>query len=179
MSSIAGLKLIVPTSVSGTGVSVSSSGKVTFTSSTSISVNGVFSSTYDNYLIVVGGGTIATGAETLSIRFRVSGTDATGSNYAEQNLFASSGVSAGRGTSMDTGNVAGWWTPLRSAFHLYVYGPALAQPTAWRSVTVTTDGNAAIRDHAGTHSLSTAYDGFTLRCPNAITSKLTVYGLSQ
>lgn len=181
MAEIAGLKLIVPSSVSGTGVSVTATGKVSFTATNSVSINGVFSSTYDNYLIVVGSGTINS-SETLSIRFRSSGTDASGSNYASQELFASGTyVAAGRGTSMDTGYVAGWWTPLRSAFHLYVYGPALAQPTAWRSVSVTTDSNAAIRDHAGTHSLSTAYDGFTLRSPyQTITStSLCVYGLSQ
>ena len=179
MAEIAGLKLITPSSVAGSGVSLSGA-KVTFTTTTSVSVNGVFSSTYDNYLIVVGSGTITPSAETLSIRLRASGTDATGTNYASQELFAGgTSVSGGRGTSMDTGNVAGWWTPQRSGFHVYMYGPALAQPTAWRSVTVSTDSDALIRDHATTHSLSTAYDGFTLRCPNSISGKLTVYGMSQ
>jgi hypothetical protein len=180
MAEIAGLKLIVPSSVAGSGVSVSASGKVTFTTTQAVSINGVFSATYDNYLIVVGSGVIASSAETLSIRLRASGTDATGTNYTSQELQAAGGtVGGGRGTSMDTGNVAGWWTPQRSGFHVYVYGPFLAQPTAWRSVTVSTDSNALIRDHATTHSLSTSYDGFTLRCLNNISGTLTVYGLSQ
>jgi hypothetical protein len=179
VAEIAGLKLIVPTSVAGSGVSVSASGKVTFTSTTSISVNGVFSSTYDNYLIVTRG-TLTGSAQTIGIRYRLAGTDATGSNYAEQNIQASStSVSAGRGTPLDNAYVAGWWGNLREAFHLYVYGPALAQPTAARSVTVSTDGNATVRDHASTHSLSTAYDGFTFVCPSNISGALTVYGLSQ
>lgn len=174
-----GMVLLKPTSIahSGTSASIGANGQVTFTAVTSLSLNGVFSATYDSYVISAAG-TIATGAETLSIRLRASGTDATGTNYASQELFVgSTSVSGGRGTSMDTGNVAGWWTPLRSAFTVHMYGPFLAQPTAWRSVSVTTDGNATIRDHATTHSLSTSYDGFTLRCPNAISGALQVYGV--
>ena len=48
MAEIAGLKLITPSSVDGSGVSESASGKVKFTAATEISVNGVFGSTYDN-----------------------------------------------------------------------------------------------------------------------------------
>ena len=55
MAEIAGLTLITPSSVAGSGVSVSASGKVTFTAATSVSVNGVFSATHDNYLVVVRG----------------------------------------------------------------------------------------------------------------------------
>ena len=179
-----GLVTMTPTSIvvagAGSSASINADGGVDFTSATSLSLNGVFTSAYENYLIIVGGGTIATGAETLSIRLRANGTDATGTNYTSQELFAgSTSVSGGRGTSMDTGNVAGWWTPLRSAFTVHMYGPFLAQPTAWRSVSVTTDGNATIRDHATTHSLSTSYDGFTLRCPNAITGNIAVFGYEE
>jgi hypothetical protein len=181
MAEIAGLKLIVPSSVAGSGVSVSASGKVSFSSSATISVNGVFDSTYDNYLIVMRGDISA--GQQIEMRVRASGTDATGSNYARQFLRAvSTTVSGGRGTSLATGYIGILGASQRGGFHIYVYGPALAQPTAWRSVSASDDGGASITDEACTHSLSTAYDGFTIGpIPGAptLTGSLTVYGLSN
>ena len=180
MPDIAGLKLIVPTSVAGSGVSVSASGKVTFTAATSVSVNGCFTATYDNYLIVcrlIG----VTGGHDLRMRVRLSGTDATGSNYTWQQLLASdTSVTGVRNTNLDYARINSGGTGGYSGTHVYVYGPNLAQPTAWRSVTFDATSTARIHDHAVTHSLSTAYDGFTfLLSANSITGALTVYGLAQ
>jgi hypothetical protein len=179
MPDIAGLKLIVPTSVAGSGVSVSASGKVTFTSATSVSVNGCFTSSYDNYLIVMGSKSTS-GDIGVRFRLRLSGTDASGNNYAWQFVKAdSTTVSGSRTTStsdalfLDSGT-----NP--SGVHGYVYGPALAQPTALRSVTVDSRSSALIQDNAATHSLSTAYDGFSVYpASGSMTGALTVYGLSQ
>lgn len=183
MAEIAGLKLIVPTSVAGSGVSVSASGKVTFTNeTTTISVNGVFSSTYDNYLIVVRA-TNSTGAGGMLFRLRASGADASGSNYTYQYLLANStSVTGARSASQTFGQS----TPTRTLAggdHIYIYGPHLAQPTAFRSVNVAggTGSDPIIFEFANTHSLSTSYDGFSL-IPAASypsTGALTVYGLSQ
>lgn len=181
MAEIAGLKLIVPSSVAGSGVSVSASGKVTFTAATSVSVNGCFSSTYDNYLIVMQS-LPSSGGANMRIRLRLSGTDASGSNYVYQSLLAdATTVSGARATSDNMViNLTGGVSSLRDGTHLYFYGPNLAQPTAMRSVTGCAYNSALIYDHAGTHSLSTAYDGFTVytTSPN-LTGSLTIYGLSQ
>ena len=178
MTEIAGLKLIVPSSVAGSGVSLSGA-KVTFTAATSVSVNGCFSSTYDNYLIVIRNvGTADTG---IRYRMRLSGTDASGTDYAMQFLTASSTtVSGSRTTSQAQGFVAETSNGNYNGHHAYFYGPALAQPTALRSVSVVGLSGATIGDRAGTHSLSTAYDGFTLSVSSGnITGALTIYGLSQ
>ena len=182
MPDIAGLKLIVPTSVAGSGVSVSASGKVTFTAATSISVNGCFTSSYDNYLVVMrtdpsGGGSA------MRIRLRASGTNATGTNYTIQLLSAdNTTVSGSRSTSADhfRVNLTTDQANFYDGTHVYFYGPNLAQPTAVRSVTVSAYSSALIYDYANTHSLSTAYDGFTLdtASPN-LTGMLCVYGLAQ
>jgi hypothetical protein len=181
MAEIAGLKLIVPSSVAGSGVSVSASGKVTFTAATTISVNGVFSSTYDNYLIVIRHS--SSGNPGIDMRLRLSGTDASGSNYAWQRLTAENTTVAGaRSTSQTQVKVGYSSSTARSGDHIYVYGPALAQPTATRNVNVRGLNSASIADIAGTHSLSTAYDGFTLLGDAGtvdITGALTVYGLAQ
>jgi hypothetical protein len=177
MAEIAGLKLIVPSSVAGSGVSVSASGKVTFTAATSISVNGVFSATYDNYLAVVQYKFAA--ASNTAIRVRASGTDAT-TNYTYQSLEASNTTVAGERGSI--GNAfAGDAGTDTSGIHIYFYGPYLSQATALRTVTVSSRNGGRILDFANTHSTASAYDGFTLYPTGATngTGTLTVYGLSQ
>jgi hypothetical protein len=179
MAEIAGLKLIVPTSVAGSGVSVSASGKVTFTAATSISINGCFSADYDNYLIVFRSDDSGGGLG-FYFRMRASGSDATGSNYTLQQLSANSTtVSGARVTSLTYGqsHITG---EEPYGVHMYFYGPYLAQPTAQRSVTVSTFSTVSIYDEVNTHSLSTSYDGITLY-PSAgsSTGALCVYGLSQ
>ena len=180
MPDIAGLKLIVPTSVAGSGVSVSASGKVTFTAATSVSVNGVFDSTYDNYLAVVRfKGT--SGDFSVDGRLRVSGSDnSTSNSYTRQLLIAdSTSVSAGRNTNTFW---SGWLVASatqQDGAHIYLYGPALAQPTAMRTVCVSGASSAYISDCSGTHNQSTAYDGFTIYAATSITGTLTIYGLAQ
>lgn len=178
MAEIAGLKLIVPSSVAGSGVSVSASGKVTFTAATTININGVFSSTYDNYLMVA---RFTMGTSDFGrIRYRASGTDASASNYTTQHMNVNgSSVTGGRATeSSFVFNYLSSGGPNGS--HVYLYGPALAQPTAGRAVNVDGDSAARIYENANTHSLSTAYDGLTVYTSTyGMTGSLTIYGLSQ
>jgi hypothetical protein len=77
----AGLKLLTPTSVavgSGSG-SVGTSGTVTFSGASSVSLNGVFSATYKSYKVVYKGTQSA--QDGFSLRVRASGADLTGSVY--------------------------------------------------------------------------------------------------
>ena len=61
---------------------------------------------------------------------------------------------------------------------IYVYGPALAQPTASRNVNAGAQSNAYIGDRAAIHSLSTAYDGLTLfPASGTFDGLVSVYGL--
>jgi hypothetical protein len=180
MAEIAGLKLIVPSSVAGSGVSVSASGKVTFTAATSVSVNGCFTSTYDNYLIVMRH-VHSTTTRTVNARLRASGSDASGSDYTVQELLAgSTTVSGFRHTSQTFARVGVTSNEQRSGDHIYIYGPYLAQPTAFRNIDVCGYNNATIYDYASTHSLSTSYDGITFY-PNSdnMTGVLCIYGLAQ
>ena len=181
MAEIAGLKLIVPTSVAGSGVSVSATGKVTFTSSTTINVNGCFTSSYDNYLVVCRF-VSATSSSDLLFRMRASGSDNSSANsYTRQLLNADGSSVTGARASADSGRLSETSSTARSGFHTYFYGPNLAQPTAARSVTVSGRSSAWISDYAITHNQSTAYDGFSLfeNASGALTGILTVYGLSQ
>ena len=75
-----GLSLVTPTSVAGTGVTLSG-GQVTFTAASTMSVNGCFTATYDNYQFVM---TQSASSATNSIymRLRVAGVDNSSSQYA-------------------------------------------------------------------------------------------------
>lgn len=76
-----GLVQMIPSSVavgSGTG-SANANGFVTFSGASSVSLNGVFSSTYDNYKIVLYATTSS--SQYAQLRVRSSGTDLSTSTY--------------------------------------------------------------------------------------------------
>lgn len=178
---LGGMVLVAPASVdvSGTGSSatVNANGSISFTSCTSVSLNGVFTADYDNYMIVTYN--TSTGSLDLS-RLRVAGSDSTATtDYNDQNLVASStSVSALRTTS------SGYWSMWQSGSNYtpsgtaYIYGPFLAQPTAFRSLNVDSDA-PVLRDYAGTHELSTSYDGITIYTSSTTgrSGLISVYGL--
>lgn len=175
-----GLHLITPTSIAytGTSASISANGSVTFSACSALSLNGVFSADYDNYQIFVGG----TGSLTrlIWLRFRTGGTDATGSNYTRQYLLSySTTIYATRATET-FGYCGALGSTLKSGSLVSVYGPYLAQPTAWRNVCAVENSGVEIQDFAGTHSLSTSYDGFTVGVNSQnITGRIAVYGLRK
>jgi hypothetical protein len=179
------MMLIKPSSVNVTGVgssaTINDSGSVTFATAVTLSLNGVFSSLYDNYIIDMrhqgGSGT----TYELQLRLRASGTDASGGNYTRQFVFAGSTTIVGeRSTNNNVARIGSLSSTQRSGLELFMYGPNLAQPTAFRSVPVEGADNARILDCAATHSLSTAYDGFTLLAStDTFTGLMKVYGLRQ
>lgn len=175
-------ELVAPTSVvvqgTGSSASVVGAGSVDFASATSLSLNGVFSAEYDNYMIVWRA-VLASGNSWFTFRLRGTGTDAQGSNYTYQELnLDNTTINAARSSSQTSALLGYLPDAQRSGVTAYIYGPNLAQPTAGRVVSVSGQSNARILDHALTHSLSTAYDGFTLATgSSSATGIITVYGL--
>jgi len=169
-----GLVLVTPTSVAYSGGSASLSGAaVSFSGVSSISLNGCFTSTYDNYLIVTNSKTAATNQD-VKLRFRVAGTDASGaSDYNRRYLLASS-------TTVQTGTSANAEFSCLTAdtnsgqANYTINNPFGASPTL---VNLQGSSTTAVSTVAGYHSLSTSYDGFTLFVSAGdITGKLRVYG---
>jgi hypothetical protein len=174
-----GLISMTPTSIahSGTSASINSDGGVDFSAVTSLSLNGVFTGDYDNYLIVVE--QVGAGNDLITMRMRSAGTDASGSNYASQRLDVDGGTIGGtRSTSQTSAQVMTVSTN-RNGHRLHVYGPALAQPTAYRGVSVRGANGAYIDDFAGTHSLSTSYDGLTFISTGSSTGTVHVFGYEE
>lgn len=180
MSVLDGLVLLKPTSIafSGTSATVGANGSVSFTACTSLSLNGVFTSDYDNYMVVIR--SLGSGFAGAQMRLRSSGVDASGSNYTIQVLVPSGSLVFGaRDVSQPQANFHAVSNTQRSGGVAFLYGPFLAQPTAVRNVNVCGNLNAEIYDYASTHSLSTSYDGFSLIVSGSqnMTGMLCVYGL--
>jgi hypothetical protein len=175
-----GLIVMTPTSinVTGTSGSINADGGVDFTAVTALSLNGVFTSSFDNYVVTFRGTDAATLAR-IDSRLRLSGTDATATNYTIQRIFAqSTSVSGERATSQSYACGGYASSTAMSGWTLHVYGPALAQPTAFRSVEVDGYNSAELIDQAATHSLSTSYDGITF-LGGTMTGAITVFGYEE
>ena len=169
----AGLQLISPTSIANSGGSASSSnGTTTFTGVSSISLNGVFSATYENYVIVAA--LTASGGANSYLRMRASGSDTT-SNYQSR----MGHLSATYGTSVTTN--AFYIGDLRAAqggFEAKVFSPNKTLNTAVLSHNVDPNGGSIKADlQSGYLNDTISYDGFTFY-PNAgtITGSIRVYG---
>lgn len=173
-----GMVLLKPTSIahSGTSASIGANGQVTFTAVTSLSLNGVFSATYDNYFIAIRGNVAS--ENVITLRLRASGTDASGTDYTWQLLTADSTSVVGlRSTSQTSYRFNTFSSNAENGCVVNVYGPNLAQATAMRSVTNRGAG-PHIYDIAGTHSLATSYDGCSfIPTSTNMTGALQVYGV--
>jgi hypothetical protein len=168
--------MVTPTSIANSGGSASASGgEVTFTGVTSVSLNGVFTSTYQNYQIVIEG-FCATAATNLQLRYRTSGTDNSTSNYNVQRFV----VTGSSGTAVQNSSqniaVAGTWGLGASLNVFTVANPQLAKITIGRSVTASNDSTTLIQDVAFIFNASTVFDGISLIGINAITGTIRVYG---
>jgi hypothetical protein len=179
-----GLVVMTPTSVAKTGTgstaTINSDGSVTFSACETLSLNGVFTSSYDNYMIAIRH-TCNQSSAALSGRLRVSGSDATGTNYTRQYILAlDTSVTAARESTQSSARIAAMTNSQRGGDTCFVFGPFLAQPTAFRYAGIYPDLNAGIADAVSTHSLSTSYDGLTLFMASGnFTGLLTVFGFNQ
>lgn len=180
-----GLHIMRPTSivVAGGGTETASirpNGGVEFFNATSLSLNGVFTATYDNYMISVRH-VHSADIHYLRLRLRASGSDnSTANSYVHQRIESGSVTVAASRTTGSEAHSGYTDDANRSGDTIYIYGPNLAQPTAGRSVNVNGFLGALLGDVAWTHNQSTAYDGFSIYPPSGnITGMVTVYGYAQ
>lgn len=171
-----GLMPIIPTSVAGTGVSVSGTGVVTFTAATAVSLNGCFNSTYDNYLVLIDIPTKSAGG-TLQFRFRLAGTDdSTASGYTAQVQTNTTTVVSTAQVVTTAGTLNSNGATVEDSVKATFFGPALARVTRWHaeyfSVISSILGGLAY----GRHTQVVAYDGITILSTPTITGTIRVYG---
>jgi hypothetical protein len=177
---------ISPTSIvvaSGTAT-VNPLGQIVVTGASTLNVNGVFTSNFKNYKIILGGmsGTVANAV--ITFKLRGAGTDATGNYYV-------SGVSAGSGglavrnqintASYEMGVLAGVSNVYHS-FELELRNPQTALNTTLHSRIGGSTSVAVYSYHeGGFHNLNTSYDGFSIIMSLGVFSanSVQVYGYND
>ena len=176
-ASSSGMDLITPTSVAGTGVTLSG-GQVTFTAATTVSVNGCFTSTYDNYMMFLNVPS-ASGNADFNYRMRLAGTDASGANYSYAYMNVASAFAGVRTLNATSGLLGGYGASMGHTT-VTVQMPALAQRTGMRAIGNAGTGAAyQLYDLGATHDVATAYDGISILASGGanITGTLRIYGL--
>lgn len=178
-----GLFPIIPTSVSGTGVTLGAAGKITLAGAAAVTVNGVFSSAYDNYLIQWDTPTHPNVDTTLQLR--VGGTTAVlAGSYGTQRTWGNTTVT----TTVNNGAASTFWSvdtasagaTLGASGEITLFGPALPSATRglerWQnasSVTAMWMGSGSLY-----HSVATAYDGFVFTS-SGMTGAIRVFGYNS
>lgn len=183
---LGGMVLITPTSVDKTGTgstaTIGTNGSVEFSSCATLSLNGVFTADYDNYILNAKLTTSSTLSMVLRGRLRSSGTDSTATTDYNSQIMSADGTSASTLRLTDGGywtiSMVGSSSSHRDGITAHIFGPYLSAPTAYTTVTASAASSARIYDCAGTHELSTSYDGITIYIPNIeLTGLVSVYGL--
>jgi hypothetical protein len=170
-----GMELITPTSIANSGGSASASGgAITFTTVNSISLNGVFTSSYQNYCVILTAESSA--GNNTNCRLRVGGVDASGSNYDFQFLSVYSSTSTAS-LSANQDNMRVCWNTLTDGIIVeqIISRPQLAERTRFIAYG---GGGTELNVVAGDHDLTTAYDGITYlpQAGNTLTGVVRVYG---
>ena len=182
-----GLSLITPTSIavtSGSGL-ISTTGTVSFTSASAISLNNVFSSTYTIYKLLINLDSNSADA-TIYLKMRSGTTDASGANYnlgrdqinrtgSAITSVAQNDVSTGFSLGQVDGQIPGHYLGVEITLHY----PFVTNTTLMNYVGtyIGTDSNVYSSAGAGLHTPFTSYDGVSLIASSGtITGTISVYG---
>ena len=175
-----GLRLVTPTSIANSGGSASlSGGKVSFTGVTSISLNGIFTSTYDNYRVVFVAKGASSTAITVAIRYRLSGVDNAGSNYYYGGVYVTHASGPTRDYSGgNTYGLVGLLGDYNGTANFDILSPNIATNTTFVSQYEGAGGaTAQYGTSSGLSTETTAHDGLTiLMTSSTMTGAVRVYG---
>jgi hypothetical protein len=151
-----------------------------FTTSSSVDLSDIFSTTYDNYLIL-GSYTPSAGAD-LNFRFRVAGADNSTSNYSHQNLIVdNTTVTAGRAASGTSGVFGTGSASVRTSFATTMFNPFLTETKNYVTHTaVRPSGTIFTVNTSGGFNASTSFTGMTLLpSSGTVTGTIRIYGIAN
>lgn len=181
-----GLWVITPTTVAGTGVSIGSNGQVTLANSQTASLNGVFTTDYLHYKVIVCIDTVSADTD-LRLRYRASGSDNTNASY----FYAALGLTDGGAASNDAavGQTSHMMQPLDAgqtsgsarALELVIWNPKETKKTthSFLSWGWSQAGAGTFRTGGGAFDSNTSFDGFTVFTANGtatMSGNIRVYG---
>lgn len=170
-----GLQLVTPTSIVGTGATLVNSNVLMSGTGNSVSLNGVFTSAFRRYKIIV---SYTVPAQKLMLRLRLSGSDISTANYGSTVLFCSfvNGASGSFFANAASQIIIGYCNSNTTALStLDIDSPSMGLPTNFSGTTSWNDAGGSL---GGYQSLFTAYDGFTIfsESGGAMSGQISVYG---
>jgi hypothetical protein len=143
-----------------------------------VSVNDVFSATYDNYLILINSAATSLNSDTL--RLRVSGTDNSSNDY--RHYFSDSASSGSTWTTAASSSTSAFRIGTSRNGHnqsiaIQIFSPFSSLKTQIKGDGINFDGtNAGILPVWGSMSVTTSYTGFTYIGGTGLTGSIRVYG---
>ena len=172
-----GLVLINPTSVTN-GTVTSGQGTVRVAgTATTVTINGVFSATYEDYLIV--SKLSFTGGD-ATLQLTASGTAATTNyNYSMLQAYDGAGVTTTRTTAAANIVFISNQNGVYGSCTCDVFQPFLAQPMLFQVNNLRNDGGYTVPANYlwfGNNSNATSYDGFKITAGGNMTGTIAVYG---
>jgi hypothetical protein len=153
-----------------------------FTTASSITADNIFTSSYTNYRIMIR--QLGTSNTTTEFRLRVGGVTAS-TNYNFQRLQGTGSSTAASFASAQTYfQILGPNGAFINTYIFELFSPAEASPTGFMTQQIKNDGaytsSVAAELIYGTHTTSTAYDGFIFAPQGGtVTGTYTVYGYGK
>ena len=175
---LGGMVLVAPTSIdySGTSASIGTNGSVEFTAVTSLTLNGVFSADYENYVLDVA--MLSSSNYVAQMQLVDSGGVADGTDYSTALATVSGSILGASATQTNTTGFLILPDTTWSWSKVDVYSPYLERATAFRSVSVNGKNTVNIYDYACHHALYNSYDGIKVTpAVGEATGSISVYGL--
>jgi hypothetical protein len=162
------------------GAGVTFINKTDFTASNAVNVNSVFSTTYDNYRVMVVGASTTASALTASFKMRVGGAD-TSSNYNSQRAYF---ISTTVGAAADPAGTDelyigdfGTTSNKNSVANLDISSPFLTTPTTFTGVNFSVVNSLVLT--GGTQKDSTSFTGLSLLFDQTCTGSVYIYGYAK
>ena len=154
--------------------------KTDFTASSAVNINDVFSTTYDNYRIMIVGTSTTANKGQATIKMRVSGAD-TSTNYVSQKnaAYDSNLVAARNEKGTDEGYI-GDIAPLDESdvISLDVYRPFLTKETTWIGHNFSTQDTFLVLS-GFSQTDKTSFTGFTALFTETSTGSIYSYGYAK
>jgi hypothetical protein len=149
-----------------------------FSAVSSVSVDGCFTSDYDNYRVLLDVSGSADGE--VLVRLRSASSDYTTNNHVYQHVTASNTTINGARVTAATGIAVVFSRSELSTCGFEVHGPALVRPTHFHSVGFYDAEVPVLRNYSGYHPSAASYDGFTIYpASGTLTGSLSVYGYAK
>jgi hypothetical protein len=154
--------------------------KTDFTASSAVNINNVFSTTYDNYKIMIVGTSTTANKGQATIKMRVSGAD-TSTNYTNEKLAAyDANVIAARNEKGTDEGYIGDIAPLDESdvISLDVYRPFLTKETTWIGHNFSTQDTFLVLS-GFSQTDKTSFTGFTALFTETSTGSIYSYGYAK